>query len=97
MALQKCPDCGSELSEKFPLCTSCGYDSRPKLSEKSDIIAVALCFLFGPIGLWYKGHWLAGFVWLIAAVIAGVTFGVFSTPFIFVGILIHTVIVKPKK
>jgi hypothetical protein len=30
----------------------------------SNLVAALLAATLGPVGLWYKGHWGAGFAWL---------------------------------
>jgi hypothetical protein len=31
--------------------------------------------LLGPVGLWYKGQWAAGFAWLVMAILFGIMSG----------------------
>ena len=51
-------------------------------SEKSNAVAGCLGLLLGPVGLWYKGQWAAGFAWLVMAVILGIASGGLLAPFL---------------
>jgi hypothetical protein len=65
---------------------------------KSDVIAFLLGTFFGPVGLWYKGRWAAGFAWLIGAFILLFALGparVFAVPVLCIAQGIHAAVVKP--
>ena len=49
----------------------------------------------GPVGLWYKGHWAAGFAWLVMAII-GLSTTIILGPVFWVGMAVHAAIAKPK-
>lgn len=56
---------------------------------KSDSTAGCLGLLLGPVGLWYKGQWAAGFAWLAMAIVLGAASGGILAPFFWVGMAIH--------
>ena len=63
---------------------------------KSDLGAFFLGLLLGPVGLWYKGHILAGFVWLGAARAVALTgVGLLAAPVFWFGMAIHAAAAKP--
>lgn len=84
-----CPHCGTE----YPLSANLeqGTSDTPTQSgeEKSDATAGCLGFLLGPVGLWYKGQWAAGFAWLAMAVLLGAVSGGILAPFMWIGMAIH--------
>lgn len=71
----KCRYCGERLDSPQSLFGSQplfpGYRRKEieAAAEKSDGLAFVLALLFGPVGLWYKRRWLAGFTWLLAFMI----------------------------
>ncbi|HET9366853.1 MAG TPA: GYF domain-containing protein, partial [Candidatus Udaeobacter sp.] len=72
--------------------------SRTRTGNRSDAVAGCLGFFFGPVGLWYKGHWAAGFAWLAMIVIVALTtgrVGIFFAPIFWIGMIIHAIIAKP--
>lgn len=94
----ECPECG----QKFPFLKSVDLPSgeesgsREELSgssgssgTKSDSTAGCLGLLLGPVGLWYKRQWAAGFAWLVMAIILGVASGGILAPFLWIGMAIH--------
>jgi len=92
--LINCPDCGEAVSPHARSCPSCGSELPV---EKSNFMAGCLGFLLGPVGLWYKGHWAAGFAWLVVAVIASIATGGVAAPFFWVGMGIHALVAKPRR
>ena len=95
MALGHCRECGREVSTEAAACPSCGAPNptgsalRPR--EKSNLAAGCLGLLLGPVGLWYKGRWAAGFAWLVMTLILGsVTLGI-AVPFCWLGMAVHAV------
>lgn len=66
-------------------------------SSKSDVAAFFLGFFLGPVGLWYKEHWVAGFAWLAMAVVAGLSgIGLILVPVFWFGMAIHAAAAKSK-
>lgn len=63
--------------------------SKTSNKQKSDGLAGLLGFLLGPVGLWYKRQWAAGFAWLAGAFIAGAMSGGFLAPVAWIGMAIH--------
>ena len=64
----------------------------------SDALAGCLGLFLGPVGLWYKGQWLAGFAWLAMAilVVAGSGgLGIVFAPVFWFGMCIHAIVAKP--
>jgi uncharacterized protein DUF4339 len=72
--------------------------SGTRTGNQSDAVAGLLGFFFGPVGLWYKGHWTAGFAWLAIIVIVALATGgvgiVFASIF-WIGMIIHAIVAKP--
>lgn len=62
---------------------------------KSNVLAFILGLFLGPVGLWYKGHWAAGFVWFAALVILGGATGGTAAPAIWLFQAIHAAVAKP--
>ena len=50
MALIKCPDCETEISDKAPACTKCGRPVEKPESEKKSSPLVALGAVLGIVG-----------------------------------------------
>ena len=68
---------------------------KPK-PRKSNGVALLLGLLLGPVGLWYKGHWVAGFAWLVMAVIIMIpTYGL-AAPVFWIGMAIHAAAAEPR-
>lgn len=65
--------------------------------EKSDLAAGCLGILLGPVGLWYKGHWAAGFAWLAMGIIFGILTSGIAAPVFWVGMAIHAATAKPRR
>lgn len=99
-----CPSCDREVSRFAAQCPHCGHPLRTSGSaaaqtppaQKSDGVAGCLGLFFGPVGLWYKGHWAAGFAWLVIAIIIIPMTGLLAAPLFWVGMAIHAASVKAK-
>jgi GYF domain 2 len=71
--------------------------SGRRTSNRSDAVAGFLGFFFGPVGLWYKGHWAAGFAWLAMIVIVALAkggVGIVFAPIFWIGMTIHAIVAK---
>ena len=63
-------------------------------------MAGCLGFCLGPIGLWHKGHWAAGFAWIAMAILIVVGtggIGIVLAPVFWIGMGIHAYNAKPKR
>jgi len=72
-----------------------GRLNRPS-SNKSNLVAFILGLLLGPVGLWYKGHWPAGFAWLVMGVLFVVVTGGLAAPVFWLGMAIHAAVAEPR-
>jgi hypothetical protein len=94
------------VSTSATSCPKCGYPIAQKKQQqilpyqkvelKSDGMAGCLGLLLGPVGLWYKGCYGAGFAWLIFAIIFAVATSGISIPFFWIGMAAHAAWAKPK-
>ncbi|MEQ8857742.1 MAG: hypothetical protein RIC56_03770 [Pseudomonadales bacterium] len=82
--LHPCPDCGQQVSKNADRCPHCGA----RTAEFSDGLAFFLAFLFGPVGLWYKQRWAAGFAWLVMTVVVASVAPVLVV-FCWIGMIVH--------
>ena len=82
MALEKCPDCGKEISDTAEKCPNCGSTSlakeRSNANKGSGIITIVVLFF----GMKYWGRVLFSSVWifitfLVAVVVGGAFLGDF--------------------
>ena len=89
-----CPFCRERVVAGALKCKHCG--SNLAAAGKSDTAAGCLGLLLGPVGLWYKGHWAAGFAWLAMAVLLGVASGGWLVPLLWIGMATHAAGAKPK-
>lgn len=90
-----CPFCKQQIPSGAIKCQHCGeFLAAPK---KSDFLAGCLGLLLGPVGLWYKGHWAAGFAWLVMGIIAGFATGFIAAPIFWIGMAIHAAVATPKR
>jgi uncharacterized protein DUF4339 len=72
--------------------------SGTRTGNQSNAVAGCLGFFFGPVGLWYKGHWAAGFAWLAMIVIVALAtgeVGIVFAPVFWIGMIIHAIVAKP--
>ncbi|MBI4516721.1 MAG: hypothetical protein HY699_12990 [Deltaproteobacteria bacterium] len=63
------------------------------------MLAGVLGFLLGPVGLWYKGQWAAGLVWLGAIAAAVFLLGILALPvipFLWIGMAIHAAFARAR-
>jgi hypothetical protein len=58
-------------------------------TDKSNGMAFVLGLFFGPVGLWYKGQWAAGFAWLVMGILILSATGCFAAPLLWIGMAIH--------
>ena len=93
-----CPFCRGPIAEGVLKCRHCGeYVAPPTHSNGA---AGCLGLFFGPVGLWYKGQWAAGFAWIavVLLVVLGTGgFGIVLAPFFWVGMAIHAYHTTPKR
>lgn len=86
-----CPECGTEA----PLSGHWSKSSKPAArrtelqSEKSDGLAALLGFFLGPVGLWYKGQWAAGFAWVFGAFVLAAASSGLLAPVAWIGMAMH--------
>lgn len=77
-----------------PVAAASSQAAEVEVGKKSDVLAFFLGLFLGPVGLWYKGRWGAGIVWLIALmIVAGVNNGALI-PVVMLGIAIHAAAAK---
>jgi hypothetical protein len=91
----ECPYCGAKVSSEVEKCKHCGEFIAP--SHHSDLLAGFLGLFLGPVGLWYKGNWAAGFAWLTMGILLSIPTGGLAAPFFWIGMMIHAVAAKPKR
>ncbi len=90
----RCPFCKELILAGAIKCKHCGSDLE--VPQKSDAAAGCLGLLLGPVGLWYKGHWAAGFAWLAMALLIGILTGGWLAPVFWIGMAAHAACAKPK-
>lgn len=93
-----CPYCRGHIAAGVQKCLHCGEFLSPP--SQSDNTAGCLGLLLGPIGLWYKGQWAAGFAWIVGIILvvfgtAGL--GVVFAPFFWIGMAIHAYKAKVRR
>lgn len=93
MGLNRCPECANYVSTSADKCPHCGY--RTAL-PKDNTTAGCLGLVLGPVGLWYKGQWAAGFAWLAMTILLGVATGGLAAPFCWIGMAIHAAMADTK-
>jgi hypothetical protein len=79
------------------VCKSCGEVLG---ISHSSLIAFFLGLLLGPVGLWYKGRYAAGFAWVFMCVIICVPTGILGlllAPIFWLCMAIHAAVAKPKR
>lgn len=87
-----CPSCGKRIRMGLEECPHCGRT----LGDYSDNTAGCLGLLLGPVGLWYKQKWAAGFAWLAMAVLFGILSGGWLAPFFWFGMAAHAYAADPE-
>lgn len=97
-ALVVCRSCRGQIHPHAERCCHCGQSVVA--APQSDALAGCLGIFLGPVGLWYKGHWAAGFAWLAIIIIvmfgtAGI--GIVLAPFFWIGMGVHAYNVKPRR
>mgnify|MGYP005862812475 CR=1 FL=1 len=91
LPLGECPQCGviePFRHARYGADVSGGSGPSRKM-ESDDVTAGCLGLLLGPVGLWYKGHWPAGFAWLAMTVLLGIASAGWLLPFLWIGMAIH--------
>jgi hypothetical protein len=65
--------------------------------SKSNGLAFLFGLFLGPVGLWYKRNWAAGFAWLVmGAIVSAATF-LLAAPLIWIGMAIHAAVAEPRE
>jgi hypothetical protein len=93
-----CRFCHSPIPHGVQKCRHCGEFLSP--TGKSDGLAGCLGLALGPVGLWYKGLWGAGFAWLavwVLLVIATGGFAILLAPIFWLGMGIHSFVAKARR
>lgn len=92
-----CRYCKGEISKDAQKCRHCGELAGQAVP--SDALAGCLGLFLGPVGLWYKGLWGAGFAWFTMILIVTIStggFGILLAPIFWLGMTIHALLAKPK-
>ena len=82
--------------------SSLGHAVAPQLEyrlgtpQKSSFVAFLLGVFLGPVGLWYKGHWGAGFAWLLMFFLTGIASLGVGFIICYVGMVIHATVAHTK-
>ena len=84
-----CARCEGSVAVNAPYVVQTSAPQPPQVREKSAVAAGCLGLALGPVGLWYKGHWAAGFAWLVLTPVLGVATGGMALPFCWAGMAIH--------
>ena len=96
-----CPYCDMQVQRGSKKCGHCG--EWLVSTGHSDALAGVLALFFGPVGLWYKGHWAAGFAWLASGIFilgplvawtCGV--GIIFAPVFWLGMIVHAATVPGR-
>lgn len=93
-----CPYCHGELNPGVQKCRHCGEFLVG--TGHSDALAGCLGFMLGPVGLWYKGHFAAGFAWLAFSFLFFMGtggLGLLLAPVFWIAMGIHAASVKGKR
>lgn len=93
-----CPYCQGELVPGVQKCRHCGEFLVG--TGHSDAMAGCLGFMLGPVGLWYKGHFGAGFAWLAFIILISVATGglaILLAPLFWIAMGIHAASVPGKR
>ena len=100
-AAAACPGCGHPVLPAHPIVVSTVVSNQAVVSNhdpapsKSNLLAGCLGFCLGPVGLWYKGQWAAGWAWLVMGVVLATSVPLLL-PFLWVGMAVHAMVAKPK-
>ena len=93
-----CRFCQGPVNPGVQKCRHCGeFLSAP---PHSNGLAGCLGLVLGPIGLWYKGQWAAGFAWIVVAVLVILGtggLGIVFAPFFWIGMGVHAYVATPKR
>jgi hypothetical protein len=92
-SLHRCQACGRQVSIHASACPQCGHHVAP---DKSALAAGCLGLLLGPVGLWYKGQWAAGFAWLAMTVLLSLGTAGLAAPFCWIGMAIHAAVADTR-
>lgn len=65
-------------------------------TDRSSLAAGCLALALGPVGLWYKGQWAAGFAWLVMTVLLSAATGLIAAPFCWLGMAVHAIMADTK-
>ena len=88
-----CTHCGEPIRAGASRCPHCGGVFPP---ARSNLLAGCLGLLLGPVGLWYKGHWAAGFAWLLIGIILSIASGGLVLPILWIGMALHAAAAEPR-
>jgi len=99
-----CPGCGAPPSgTPHHVAPQSGmpYGGSPPrrdigVADKSNGLAFFLGIFLGPVGLWYKGNWAAGFAWLVMTFVIGLASSGILAPFMWIGMAIHAAAAESK-
>lgn len=92
----RCRSCQQLVLAGAFQCRHCGTGLAT--ARKSDATAGWLGLALGPVGLWYKGYWAAGFGWLAVVILLGIVTGAWlAIPICWFGMAIHAAAVKPRR
>jgi hypothetical protein len=69
--------------------------SSPPAASHSNALAFFLGLFLGPVGLWYKGRWALGFLWLVACAILIPATGLLAAPVLWLGMALHAASARP--
>jgi len=98
---KKCRHCSEFLDPSLRAANQMAQHSlsikNAGIPPKSDAVAGCLGFLLGPVGLWYKGRWAAGFAWIVMAFLMTIATGGVAAPVFWIGMGLHTIVAKTKE
>jgi ribosomal protein S27AE len=103
-----CPYCGTILPKDAKACTRCDWTreaTTPAEPKASDAMAILLSIIPG-LGHIYKGHKLAGFLWMLGAIpvgifvllaaIASAGFGIGLFFFYLIAVMLHAYAIEDR-